>query len=895
MKKLSKILFVVFILTALMLPMLPVSVNAQSTIDAAAGAHAIDFPYQRKSFYANGRYWIFYGNGGQMCYRSSADGVTWSAKTNIRACGSGQWFSVTFDGTYVHYACYNEVGFPAPTGTLYYRMGMPGATGVITWSAAEQTVITPDVCSNVSIAADSNGYPWILYKNTGLNLQSVHSITKDGTWTMAAGDPLTVKAGADGWYGVIVALTGGKMLAVYANMNIAGTLKAKRYDSGWLGEVGSATTIPTSHASYFSVVAQSDAAHIVFLNNANSVIYVRYTINAFGAETTLLAGATATSAPVITRTIDDNNLHVFWENAPVDDHIYYDRYDTTVGAWLGVIDLENEAIVDGLPVTGYSLNSDYTCDSDYLGVYYIAGVSILKFKSLSSPFTVSTAAADAIGTNTATLNGSIDSLSFGAATSRGFLYGLTLEADTWSTSTPGSFGTGAFYDAISNLPPSTTFYFRAYATNGFGISYGSSLTFTTLAAGATGAVSSRAYIDITVAGNCTTDFAYLPLTITDIAHTDLIAAGYVNSSATDTRLTIFQSIFLSHLPVTDRLALVIPDFKALEVDTLRYYLGTDELQTDFDISVGYQGNITRIDTVAMRPGNNWQFDIKGFFDMSSGAVDKYVFYKPYEVQLYISAASTFTAQIGNGTDWIKTITVAGIGSGEHRVRTLSDGVDFQIYVDEVLGNSTATAAAINTAGSWLFMGNNSLCAAEYIKEDVPIGVQQLRYQPAALISGTTLIDEENGYDGNISWGTNPPCVDIVVGYIASNSFIPPVDVDNPQGYKSPETDIAGWFGICGNITGLPFYQTFHDAAEGNVTTGVQGMGMPVCSLYLMMMLGTASAVGLGLLVFTGSTVLAIIGVAVVITAGANTGVLSIWMTFVFALTAIAVVYISRQP
>jgi len=45
---------------------------------------ATQYPFQRKTFYANGRYWVFYTNETDYLYVSSADGASWSQPKNIR-------------------------------------------------------------------------------------------------------------------------------------------------------------------------------------------------------------------------------------------------------------------------------------------------------------------------------------------------------------------------------------------------------------------------------------------------------------------------------------------------------------------------------------------------------------------------------------------------------------------------------------------------------------------------------------------------------------------------------------------------------------------------------------------------------------------------------------------
>ncbi len=103
----------------------------------AGDAWTQGWPSQRYSFFAANKYWVFYGDGANMGFRSSMDESTWSAFTAIRASSLGSNFSIQFDGVYVHYV-FSTVWILG--GDVYYRMGQPNSDGTITWFAVEQTV-----------------------------------------------------------------------------------------------------------------------------------------------------------------------------------------------------------------------------------------------------------------------------------------------------------------------------------------------------------------------------------------------------------------------------------------------------------------------------------------------------------------------------------------------------------------------------------------------------------------------------------------------------------------------------------------------------------------------------------------------------------------------------------
>ena len=101
------------------------------------------------------------------------------------------------------------------------------------------------------------------------------------------------------------------------------------------------------------------------------------------------------------------------------------------------------------------------------------------YATYSDPLSVSTAAADNVGNDTATLHGSITSGD--TATVRGFEWGTTSGAPyahSWTQS--GSFANGTFSNTVTGLPDNITYYYRAGAYNAYlGWVYGAEQTFTT--------------------------------------------------------------------------------------------------------------------------------------------------------------------------------------------------------------------------------------------------------------------------------------------------------------------------------------------------------------------------------------------------------------------------------
>lgn len=94
---------------------------------------------------------------------------------------------------------------------------------------------------------------------------------------------------------------------------------------------------------------------------------------------------------------------------------------------------------------------------------------------------VTTGAASAITQTTATAAGSITATGCSAVTAYGIEYSLTnnFTPGTGTQVSSSNLSAGSFSSALSGLIPSTTYYYRAYATNAGGTVYGNQLSFTT--------------------------------------------------------------------------------------------------------------------------------------------------------------------------------------------------------------------------------------------------------------------------------------------------------------------------------------------------------------------------------------------------------------------------------
>ena len=94
--------------------------------------------------------------------------------------------------------------------------------------------------------------------------------------------------------------------------------------------------------------------------------------------------------------------------------------------------------------------------------------------------TVTSVAASIVTGTTATTGGNVTSEGTASVTERGVCYGTSSNPTTSGSKVLSGTGTGVFTAEITGLTENTTYYFRAYAKNSVGTSYGSNKSFTTV-------------------------------------------------------------------------------------------------------------------------------------------------------------------------------------------------------------------------------------------------------------------------------------------------------------------------------------------------------------------------------------------------------------------------------
>lgn len=328
-------------------PDLPSTVG---TTDICESVHAV---WQIQSFEAEGRFWYFYANGSidDIVYKTSLDGETWSAHTVVKVASyaTGRKFSLWYDGTYVDWVYSIESDGEAFT----YRRGTPQSDGTITWSASEQTV-RAGVANNkymmISVAIDSDGYPWAYYQHRVLDGSWVttpyviKSDNNDGTWSGSETPFQLNTTHSNDWIGTVLPLTDGKVYVVYGQYGVATC--GRLYNGGW----GSEETIISATISWDqSVIASVDGDDIVYTGQLSSNKSLRYLKRTYGVgwgSQVPVYDASNKIYPAIS-VATNGSYYIFWKANTADPtahHMFYKRSDDDGVTWSDTVDWIDETV-----------------------------------------------------------------------------------------------------------------------------------------------------------------------------------------------------------------------------------------------------------------------------------------------------------------------------------------------------------------------------------------------------------------------------------------------------------------------------------------------------------------------------------------------------------------------
>ena len=374
---------------------IPVTVyNSTHTISSTiattttSNGWAVNYVWQPKLFYEpNVKLLIvFYSNGTSIVYQTSVDGITWSTAIVLKADGVvGHRIGLAFDGTNFHYA-YNRSG--DGDDTLYRRFTL-GATGALTYAAAEQTALAVAPGTSVlypSIIVDSSGYPYIShvlftnsYPNTPWSGYITKASTNDGTWTTAAGFPYIYATNYSAKYPTasMAALTDGTVYIAYCRDD-TNYIYGRLWNSSWSAE--EQITIETTADNQPHLVADGTNIHLVTFYTTPTKLVYRKRIAGFWGTETATEMANITGHHSITLTGPDK-LILSYINA-TSDHVYYTEIiNGVIGAEVDWVDESSDTAPSWININGLITSSGYYKTA----VVYSTGAGSpynIKFKGL---------------------------------------------------------------------------------------------------------------------------------------------------------------------------------------------------------------------------------------------------------------------------------------------------------------------------------------------------------------------------------------------------------------------------------------------------------------------------------------------------------------------------------
>ncbi len=248
----------------------------------------------------------------------------------------------------------------------------------------------------------------------------------------------------------------------------------------------------------------------------------------------------------------------------------------------------------------------------------------------------------------------------------------------------------------------------------------------------------------------------------------------------------------------------------------------------------------------------------------------------------------------------KAVSTSSLASGQYVIKTVEDGTNLKIYVNGSENGTTASAVSVpSNTSNWFWNFNNVM---PYINSaNITVGGnQKLWYQPTALISGTTLPNRASSgsYPGVITWGTNPSDVVIAISGITSSVATTPTTAtsDTTVSYELPTSSKpTGWF-VSGTFAGVLTPELLQTIESASVGLGLpdDGTGNHSRNLLIMLWFGLAIAIGLSVLLFTGSVLGTLLVVTVVLWAGVNAGVIDFGLVFLVIVLGFGGLYLVKQ-
>ncbi len=359
---------------------------------------------------------------------------------------------------------------------------VPNASAAVDWVAYN------DAGGSANFASTGNVTNYSFTQASAANLLKYADGTSSGVTVAFAGTNNGVYAAADGTYASPYVTSSTD---AYNELVGGGTPIIN------LGYASQVTTTNTITMTLSGVSSAKTYDLVMFGDRGNSTYTTRYTKYTVSGVQSGFVNASSTGATKATTTLANDSTY------------YCTGFNYTAGyvaKWTGLVPTGTTITVTikGVDATGASVSM-----TAYLNAFKLTQNTPT---SIVAP-TVTASAASTITANGADLNGNITVDGGESATARGFHYGLTASYGSTST-TSGTYGTGAYSQTISGLTCNTLYHYRSFATNSGGTGTSADGTFTTSACSAPTVTASAASTITTTGadlnGNITADGGAAP-------------------------------------------------------------------------------------------------------------------------------------------------------------------------------------------------------------------------------------------------------------------------------------------------------------------------------------------------------------------------------------------------
>jgi len=295
-----------------------------STIDTTTWVASLPAPYSRGTFYAVGRFWVFYKTSTTTWYYSSSlDGINWKSPTQLTSFKSN---NIHWDGTYIH-----------TYRSTYYRRGIPQSDGTIDWEDQVKYTVLGGGYGNIT--TDSEGYPCIIWSSNiapiGYQPHVIRASSIDGTsWE----EPLKLEA-VRAYHNLILPLTNRKLYAIYDK--VTGHELTGRYFDGesWSDPIA----IATHYQGFtYSGVTIGDTIYLVYLD-INGRNYLKTWTPSSGWSDAEEVNDTYTSTngfPTLSK-FGTRTICVIWT---YQDKVLYRKKRVDLGNWEDIVEWITEPV-----------------------------------------------------------------------------------------------------------------------------------------------------------------------------------------------------------------------------------------------------------------------------------------------------------------------------------------------------------------------------------------------------------------------------------------------------------------------------------------------------------------------------------------------------------------------